>query len=101
MKNSIFAKDKNLRLAIIHAINVDKFIEIFTNNQGLKQNSIYPPGILGHDPTRTSHYSYDIEKAKQYLNNSKYKKNKSPIEIDFHLKENSATSIQMAEFIKS
>ena len=57
MKDKLLGRNKNLRLAISHAINRKRFIKIFTNNTGLIANSIYPPGVFGR-PTkqcRTKH----------------------------------------------
>ena len=46
MRDPILGKNKNLRLAIAHAIDVKKLIKVFTNNTSLKANSIIPPGVL-------------------------------------------------------
>jgi ABC-type transport system substrate-binding protein len=101
MKDEHLGKNINLRKAIAHAINVKKYIETFTNNIGLRANSIYPPGIPGYDPTRQLPYSYDIEKAKKYLEIAGYPGGKGLPELVYDTRTSSTTQRQRAEFIKN
>ena len=66
MNDPLIGTNINLRKAISHAIDRDRFIRIFTNNTGLKANSIYPPGVFGHKNNK-AHIEYDLEKAKIFL----------------------------------
>lgn len=100
MKDEYLGKNLNLRKAIAHAINVKKYIETFTNNIGLKANSIYPPGIPGYDPTRQLPYRYDIEKAKEYLKLAGFPNGKGLPELTYDTRTSSTTQRQRAEFIK-
>ena len=101
MKDKIVGKNKDLRLAIAHAIDVDKYIKLFTNNVAQKANSIYPPGIPGYNPSHELYYKYDIATAKEYLKKAGYPDGKGLPVINYDVRGNSSTSRQMAEFIKS
>lgn len=101
MKDSIFAKNKNLRLAIAHAFDFDRHIELFTNNIGQKANSIYPPGIPGYNPSNILPYKYDLKKARDYLSKAGYPAGKGLPEINFDVRGTSAHSRQQGEFLKA
>lgn len=100
MKDTLLGKNLNLRKAIAHAINVDRYIETFTNNIGLKANSIYPPGIPGYDPSTTLPYQYNLELAKEYMKKAGYPNGKGLPELVYDTRESSTTQRQRAEFIK-
>jgi len=101
MKDQLVGKNKLLRKAIAHAVNIDRYISVFTNNVALKANSIYPPGIPGYRPTSNLPYSYDTKKAKQYLAEAGYPEGKGLPAINYDVRGNSATDRQMADFIKT
>ena len=101
MNDEVVGKNKNLRLAIAHAINVDHYIEIFTNRIGQKANSIYPPGINGYRPEYELPYKYDLEKAKEYLAKAGFPEGKGLPSIRYDVRGTSATNRQQALYIKS
>ncbi|MCR9206033.1 MAG: ABC transporter substrate-binding protein, partial [Halobacteriovoraceae bacterium] len=101
MKDSLFAKNKNLRLAVAHAFDYDRHIELFTNNIGQKANSIYPPGIPGYDPSNILPYRYDLKKAKEYLAAAGYPGGKGLPEINYDVRGTSVHNRQQGEFLKS
>lgn len=101
MKDSIFAKNKNLRLAVAHAFDFDRYIELFTNNIGQKANSIYPPGIPGYNPSNILPYKYDLTKAKEYLAKAGYPNGKGLPEITYDVRGTSAHNRQQGEFLKA
>jgi len=100
MKDPIVGKNINLRRAIAHAIDVDKYVKVFTNNIGQKATSIYPPGIPGFDPTRDLPYSYDLKKSFEFLEKAGYPKGKGLPELVYDVRGASATNKQQAEFVK-
>ncbi len=73
MNDSVVGSNKNLRLAIAHAINTADYVKVVTNNTNLKANSIYNPSIPGYRPDHTLKYSFDLSKAKKYLQQAGYK----------------------------
>ncbi len=99
MKDPILGKNKNLHLAIAHAIDVDKYIQVFTNNIGQKANSIYPPGIPGYDPAHQLTYEYNQAKAKEYLAKAGYAGGKGLPALTYDVRGSSTTNRQQAEFI--
>ena len=100
MQDPLLGKNLYLRKAIAHAINRDRFIKIFTNNTGLKANSIFPPGVYGHRADN-SIIQYDLNMAKEFLKKAGYPEGKNLPEITFDTRNPSTTSRQEGEFIKS
>tara|TARA_R110002072_G_scaffold288917_1_gene455576 strand:- start:267596 stop:269329 length:1734 start_codon:yes stop_codon:yes gene_type:complete len=101
MQDKILGNNKNLRLAIAHAVDVTKYIQVFTNNIGLKSNSIYPPGIPGYDPSSKLPYEYNLEKAKAFLTKAGYPDGKGLPALNYDVRGTSATNKQQGEFIKT
>lgn len=100
MKSEPLGNNLNLRRAIAHAINIEEYIRNFTNNIGLKANSIYPPGVLGYDPSNPPSFQYDLEKARKYLAEAGYPEGKGLDEINYDVRGASTVSRQMGEFIQ-
>jgi len=100
MKDPLLGKNKNLRLAIAHAINTDSYIDTFTNSIGQKANSIYPPGIPGYNPSSTLPYRFDLKIAKDYLSKAGFPDGKGMPELTFDVRGTSSTHRQQAEFVK-
>lgn len=101
MKDPLFGKNKNLRLAIAHAIDFDRFVQVFTNNVGQRANSIFPPGIPGYTPTARLPYRYDLNKAKEYLRLAGFPDGKGLPTINFDESGAGNTEREQAEFIKA
>jgi ABC-type transport system substrate-binding protein len=99
MNDPLLGKNLLLRKAIAYAINIDEYIELFTNNIGLKANSIYGPGIPGYSSLAKLPYQYDLEMAKKLLKDAGYPNGKDLPAITFDVRGNSTTSRQIAEFI--
>ncbi|MCO4793601.1 MAG: hypothetical protein KC493_07810 [Bacteriovoracaceae bacterium] len=99
MKDPLLGKNLNLRKAIAHAVDVEKYIEVFTNNIGQRANSIYPPGIPGYNPSAQLPYSHDLSKAKEYLRKAGFPEGKGLPELTYDVRGSSATNRQQAEFI--
>ncbi len=99
MNHPILGKNKNFRMAMAHAIDIKKYIALFTNNVGQKANSIFTPGIPGYDPTSKVNFEYNIEKAKNYLAKAGYPEGKGLPEFTYDVRGSSTFSRQMGEFI--
>lgn len=100
MKDPVIGKNKDLRMAIAHAVNIDKYIELFTNNVAKKANSIYPPGIPGYSPETKTPYSYDQNKAKEYLAKAGYPEGKGLPKLTYDIRGTDTRRRQMGEFIQ-
>ncbi len=74
--------DINVRRAISHAINFDEIADTIYKDTGTKAIGPLPAGIWSHDPNLKL-YEYNIEKAKELLNKSKYadQLSKGPMKI--------------------
>jgi len=100
MRDDLVGKNINLRKAIAHAIDMDKYIQLFTANTGQRANSILPPGILGYDPSVNLPYNYDVTKAKEFLAKAGYPNGKNLPEIVYDTRAESKISHQQAEYFK-
>ena len=101
MNDPLLGKNLNLRAAIAHAIDMNKYIELFTNNTGQKANSILPPGIVGYDPSDTLPYEYNSKIAKELLAKAGYPNGKNLPELNYDTRAESKISNDQAEFFKS
>ncbi|WP_417337169.1 ABC transporter substrate-binding protein [Halobacteriovorax marinus] len=101
MQDPLLGKNLNLRKAIAHAIDVERYIKVFTNNIGQKSNSIYPPGIPGYDPSAQLPYEYNLEKAREFLKKAGYPNGKGLPTLTYDVRGVSATNRQQADFVKS
>lgn len=101
MKDPLLGKNINLRKAIAHAVDMDKYIQLFTNNTGQRANSILPPGILGYDPSATLPYEYNLEKARDFLAKAGYPGGKNLPELVYDTRAESKISHDQAEYFKS
>lgn len=100
MKDSVFGKNLNLRKAIAHGVNIDKYIEIFTYNVAQKANSIYPPGVSGYSPSAELPYKYDLTLAKEYLKKAGYPDGKGLPSVVFDVRGTDTRKRQMGEFVQ-
>jgi oligopeptide transport system substrate-binding protein len=101
MKDPLLGKNLNLRKAIAHAVDMDKYIQVFTSNTGQRANSILPPGILGYDPSSTLPYEYNLEKARDFLAKAGYPNGKNLPELIYDTRAESKITNDQAEFFKS
>ena len=101
MKDKIVGTNLKLRQAIAHAVDMDRYLSLFTNNIGLKANSIYPPGIFGYDPAHQLPFEYNLEKAKKLLAEAGYPDGKGLPVLRYDVRGASPTNRQQAEYIKS
>ncbi len=101
MQDPLLGKNLNLRKAIAHAIDVERYIKVFTNNIGQKSNSIYPPGIPGYDPSAQLPYEHNMDKAKEFLKKAGYPDGKGLPTLTYDVRGVSATNRQQADFVKS
>lgn len=99
MNDPLIGDNYNLRKAIAHAIDFDKYIEVLTNNTNLKANSIYNPSIPGYDPSHNKTYRYDLDKAKKYLKKSGV--NTDTFVLTYSTRGNQQVHYNEAEFIKN
>jgi oligopeptide transport system substrate-binding protein len=101
MKDPLVGKNLNLRLAIAHAIDMDKYIQVFTANTGQRANSIFPPGILGYETSAKLPYEYNLDKAKIFLAKAGYPNGKNLPEIIYDTRAESKMSYEQAEYFKN
>ena len=70
--NCEYFKDENVRKAVAYAINKDEALEIINNGFGLTCKSFWCPDTIGYTENFTENYTYNVEKAKEYLAKSAY-----------------------------
>ena len=100
LKDPVVGKNLNLRKAIAHGVNIDKYIELFTYNVAQKANSIYPPGVPGYSPAAELPYKYDMKLAKEYLAKAGYPEGKGLPTLKFDIRGSDTRRRQMGEYIQ-
>ena len=100
LKDPIVGKNLNLRKAIAHGVNIDKYIELFTYNVAQKANSIYPPGIPGYNPSASLPYKYDLNLAKEYMKLAGYPGGKGLPPLKYDIRGSDTRRRQMGEYIQ-
>lgn len=100
MKDPVVGTNLNLRKAIAHGVNIDKYIQLFTYNVAQKANSIYPPGVPGYSPTAELPYKYDVALAKEYLAKAGYPGGKGLPTLKFDIRGSDTRRRQMGEYIQ-
>ncbi len=100
MKDPIVGRNLNLRKAIAHGVNIDKYIELFTYNVAQKANSIYPPGVPGYSPSAELPYRYDLKLAQDYLKKAGYPQGQGLPTLKFDVRGADTRRRQMGEFIQ-
>jgi oligopeptide transport system substrate-binding protein len=99
MRDPILGKNLNLRKAIAHGVNIEKYIELFTYNIAQKANSIYPPGVAGYSPSADLPYKYDLELAKEYMKKAGYPEGKGLPKLVYDVRGTDTRKRQMGEFV--
>lgn len=100
MKDPLVGKNLNLRKAIAHAIDMKKYLRLFTYNVASQANSIFPPGIYGHNQEAELPYRYDLKKAKHFLAKAGHPNGQGLPTIRYDVRGDSGYYRQMAEFIQ-
>lgn len=100
MKDPLIGKNRNLRLAIAHAIDAEGFTTEFTSNTGLPAHSIYLPGIPGYSPSTNIGFPYNLELAKQYLIKAGYPEGKGLPTFTYSTRSKSSQQMDQAIWLK-
>ncbi len=100
MQDPLLGKNLPLRQAIAHALNFREYFDrIALSDQ--QAFSIFPPGILGHNPERRPPYEYNLAKAKNYMALAGYPRGEGLPTLTFSTRGKSNFILNEAEFIKT
>lgn len=100
MTDPLLGKNLLLRKAIAHAVDTDRYIKDFTNNIGLKANSIFPPGIVGYSPSTKTSFNADKNTARELLKKAGFPNGEGLPVIQYDVRGASTVARQMGEFIQ-
>jgi oligopeptide transport system substrate-binding protein len=78
-----------------------KWIEIFTNNTGLKMVTALPPGVPDRVEDAKLTYDYDLDRARDLLKKAGYPNGQGLPVINFDMRGASSLDRQLGEFITS
>lgn len=100
MKDALLGKSAPLRKAIVHAFDVDAFVEKFRNGRGVKAVSIVPRTVPGHTARERFPFGFDLDKAKEQLALAGYPGGKGLPPLRLDLRGNSTNNRLQGEFIR-
>lgn len=99
MSDPLLGKNKYLRLSIAHAINRERFIQLFTNGLGIPANSIIPIGVKGHSENSLP-FTYNPDTARLLLKKAGYPGGRGLPSLKLDTRSTDTKTRQKAEFIK-
>lgn len=101
LKDPTLGKNKKLRLALAHAFDRSRALELLTNNRGVLSSGPLTPFLEGGEGLPALPYSFDLEKAKALLAEAGFPGGKGLPKLSFDLRGPSVTHRQLGEFIRS
>ena len=100
MQDPLLGKNLPLRQAIAHALNLREYFDrIALSDQ--QAYSLFPPGILGHNPERRPPYEYNLAKAKNYMALAGHPRGEGLPAFTLSTRGKSNFDLNEAEFIKT
>lgn len=93
--------NRALRMAVAHAIDMDRYISLFTNDTGEKAGSIYPPGVFGRPSGSRLPYRHDPARARELLREAGHPGGRGLPVLRFDTRGTATQHRQMAEFVKA
>jgi ABC-type transport system substrate-binding protein len=100
MRDSILGNNKNLRMAIAHAIDINAYNHLVRRNSSLQANSILTPGIAGYTPGHQLPYEYDLKMAKSYLAKAGYPEGKGLPALTYYTRNKIKTGLMEGKFFR-
>ncbi|OGS21803.1 MAG: hypothetical protein A2252_06655 [Elusimicrobia bacterium RIFOXYA2_FULL_39_19] len=101
MEDPVLGKNLKLRQAICLAHDINKVIDLFYNGRAIPAQGPIPPGLDGYDPEFKNPYqSFDLEKAKQLLDQAGYPEGKGLPALAFEASGSGTIDRQWAELFK-
>ena len=100
MNHPILGKKVKLRKAVAHAIDIEKYLKLFTNDTGKKANSIFLPEIAGYDPETKVNFEFNLETAKRLMKEAGYPHGRGLPAFSYDVRGSSTVSRQQGEYIK-
>lgn len=101
MRDPLLGKNKELRLAIAHAIDYTKYLQVISQNTNLRANSILVPGIAGYRPGQDFRFQFDLDRAKNYLYEAGFPDPAKIPAITYSTRGNEGIAVQEADFVKA
>lgn len=101
MRDPLWGKNLNLRRAIAHAIDVEGYISLLSQKTNLKAHSLLTPGLPGYDPSSSLPFSYDLEKAKAFLQAANYPQGKGLPALRYSTRGDQEANINEANFLQA
>ena len=101
MHDPHLGKNHKLRQAIAHAIDIKRYIKLFTNNTGKQANSIFIPEVPGYHPNAKVNFAFDLKQAHLLMTQAGHAKGKGLPRFTYDIRGHSTQGRQQGEYIKS
>lgn len=93
-------KNKDVRIAFNYAIDREKLVDYVLKGSGVAgTHGIVPPAFTGFDSEEVKGYTYNPEKAREYLKKAGYPDGKGFPEITLQINSGGGTNDQVAEAV--
>ena len=100
MEDPILGKNKNLRRALASSLDKKLILEKFYNSRGILAQGPIPPVLDEYDSEYKNPFSYDLEKAREFLAKAGYPGGRGLPVFEYEMSSSSVWSKQFAEFVK-
>lgn len=98
--DSLFV-NKDLRIAFNYAVDREKIVDFTLKGTGIAGGyGIVPPGMPGYDSKAIKGYSYNPEKAREYMAKAGYPNGEGFPEVTLQLNSGGGTNEQVAEAVQ-
>ncbi|HYG56542.1 MAG TPA: ABC transporter substrate-binding protein, partial [Symbiobacteriaceae bacterium] len=91
------ARDVNFRLAVAHAIDKEKMVQVVYSGTHFPAYGVLPDSIAGANGAKIQKVGYDVAKAKEYLKKS----GKEGITFTFTYRAGDEVTERLAQFVQS
>jgi oligopeptide transport system substrate-binding protein len=99
-RDPILGKNKKLRMALAHAFNRARALELLFNNRGILASGPITPTLEGGENVPANPFDYDLEKAKKLLAEAGYPEGKNLPALKYEMRGPGTLQRQLGELLQ-